>query len=130
MMASRELAASFVRDTLGCGCSAELLSRIEIAEQPRALGGVPVRLALNVGGRLLVCVADEQADLEARLAQILEDGTKARDAAGFHRFRFVVAAAPSGDLRERLMRSFDRVAGRDDRVHVHVVAPSDLEWAR
>ena len=128
MNASLDGAAHFVRDTLGCGCSAELLSRIAMAEEPRILAGMPVRFALNVGGRLLVCVTDETADLESRMEAILEAGRSARDAGGFHRFRLVVAADPHGGVRERLAGAFDRAGNRDDRMHLHVVAPADLDW--
>lgn len=118
----------FIRDTLGCGCPDAVLRRIQPLDELELLGGVPVRLALDVGGRLLVILIEDDA-LESEgsaLRDALEAGRRMRDRRGMNRFRLVVVSdAPEGiEMRKR--RLTERASFDDQRVHLHVIGPDDL----
>ena len=120
-------AARFVRDVLGCECPADVLERVSIQHDRAALGGLPLRFSLDVGGRLLVCVteASSPGEVAPALAGVAREGLALRDAGGFRRLRFVIAARDPGALRAGLPAAF---AGADDRLHLHVVDARDLPF--
>jgi hypothetical protein len=120
---------SFVRVTLGCGCPDEVFSEI-VVRLAAADNPAPVRLAIEVGGRLLVHVIEEGSALRepGLIPSVLEDGVRRRDERGFNRFRLVVALEGDGAAGEILQRRFDAASARDDRTHLHVLPSSTIPW--
>jgi hypothetical protein len=112
----------FIRDTLGCGCPDSVLEAIAPLEGPDALAGIPVRLALDVGGRLLVLVVSAQTIDGVALPAALGEGRELRDARGMNRFRLVLEGEVAPGLIEALSMP-------DERVHVHVVAAGEVPAA-
>ncbi|MDX1777225.1 MAG: hypothetical protein R3297_11640, partial [Desulfobulbales bacterium] len=61
------------------------------------------------------------------LFALLETGRKERDERNLNRFRAVLSV--NGPLNAALTRAqfyFSRYAGRDDRMHIHVIPPDDI----
>lgn len=125
-MTIHERLTSFVRGTLGCECPDEVFSQIVVrlvaADSPS-----PVKLAIEVGGRLLIHVIEEGEAMEdpGLIQEVVEEGVRARDARGFNRFRLVVAAADDAD-RATLRGRFDAVPTRDERTHLHVLPAASI----
>lgn len=109
----------FVRDTLGCACPAEVFHHIE----RHAVAGVPWQTRIDVGGRLLVLLADADraGSLERLLSEAVASGIALRDREGFNRFRLVLLAADPAPLRASAGPVFAALAGADARAHLHVV---------
>jgi len=121
----RQAIAAFARDTLGCGCPAEVFDRIQ--ESLLDLPGLPdPARRFAIGGRLLVYLvapADPEVAL-AHLAAWVAMGRAERDAQGMSRLRMVIAADDPDALSARLQPSFDALAGLDGRLHLHVLPSS------
>jgi hypothetical protein len=96
-----------------------VLRAIQPAEAVNDLAGLPVRLALDVGGRLLVAVVPAAAADASALQAALEAGRELRDDRGMNRFRLVLEGEVGGALVSAL-------AMPDERVHVHVVASGEV----
>jgi hypothetical protein len=124
----------FVREALGCECPDDVLSRIECSGGHILPSGTALMYRLDVGGRLLVYVADEAA-IEAGTGQgplmrFLQEGIAERDRFGFNRFRLAIVSdniedtgrwvlgmlAPAGGLLD-----LSSLEGLDERVHLHVI---------
>ncbi len=120
---------SFVRGTLGCGCPDEVFSEI-VVRLMAADNPAPVRLAIEVGGRLLVHVIEEEPALDdpRLIARVVEEGVRKRDEGGFNRFRLVVAVGARDAAGETLRRRFDAAPARDGRTHLHVLPSSSVPW--
>lgn len=118
----------FIRDTLGCGCPDEVLRRIESLTEFGSLAGVPVILALDVGGRLLVVLVEDAAlaDDGGALREALEAGRRLRDARGMNRFRLVVVSDAAEGVDPSRRRLTAQASFGDERVHLHVIGPNDL----
>lgn len=113
----------FVREVLGCNCPDEVFRQIEVRRGSTAVKSCPVDYELRIGGRLLVVVTSEAAEsLSATgLQRVVSEGRRARDEGKFNRFRLVVRATNAAPEREKLLRSFAQVPGRDEKTHLHVV---------
>jgi hypothetical protein len=114
--------AAFARDTLGCGCPAEVFDQIH--ESPLELPGLPdPAQRFAIGGRLLVYLvapADPEVAL-AHLAAWVAMGRAERDAQGMNRLRLVIAADDPETLSGLLQPGFDALPGLDGRLHLHVL---------
>lgn len=108
----------FVRKGLGCDCAEEVFRRIDNEHGVR-VAGIPLRNRIDVGGRLLVYVADP-GDLGATLPALVEAGRGERDSGGFNRFRLVLVSGDAA-LKERAFRAFRDMPGADEKIHLHVV---------
>lgn len=120
--ATNDSLVSFVRDTLGCGCPAEVLADIQVERAPAAFAGLPVAALLRVGGRLLVvlCAGPQWQQVSAHLAAVASSARQLRDTLGFNRTRLVVASdEPAAE--EALMAGFAALRGQDDHIHLHVI---------
>ena len=114
----------FVRQTLGCGCPAEVFAQVDEAPSEHSLAaGAERRLA--IGGRLLVYLleAEDEAAAAAKLRLWVAAGLAERDAAGMNRLRLaLVLRNPTPEAAETLERSFQAIAAEaDDRLHLHVL---------
>ncbi|MGB0126229.1 MAG: hypothetical protein WBP72_01230 [Rhodocyclaceae bacterium] len=114
----------FVRHTLGCACPDEVFERIEVR--------VPAADCLGeiaIGGRLLVrCHSAESfEDLSVPLRQWLAAGIAARDPLGCHRLRLLLAARNPEETEQRALQIWESIERPDDRIHIHVLAPTEVE---
>ena len=120
--ADRAALEHFVRADLGCNCPDEVFESMTIEHD--AIPGLRVPCArLVVGNRLLVYVLEATAGSPAAeaLSSLANLGPAERDARGLNRFRLVVGAECPGELRAPAGEAFARIAGHDERAHLHVV---------
>jgi len=123
-MDSKEPIISFVRETLGCQCPQEVFNKhIDIARTPEK----DIKLRINVGGRLLIYVAEIEAPdpLDAMLEKLVRAGIEERDSSGLNRFRLVVAAEDLKSIKDSLMEKFDAIRQGDEKAHLHVLDRND-----
>jgi hypothetical protein len=113
----------FVRADLGCKCPDDVFDSIAI-ERDATPGVTSPCIRLVVGNRLLIYVLEAASGSAAPddVAGLATRGPAERDARGFNRFRLVVASERPAELRARADESFARIAGHDDRAHLHVIA--------
>ena len=125
--AKTESVKAFIRQALGCDCDESVFEHIENERNVDA-AGVKLRNHINVGGRLLVYVADaESADfVRSHLSGLLEAGRKERDARHFNRFRLVLATAGDGDIKRMADREFKLSKAVDEKVHMHIMNTADV----
>jgi hypothetical protein len=116
----------FVRDTLGCGCPDEVLSKIE-CRQGLAGPSYPYN-RLDVGGRLLVLiVCDPQSGSVRKIVRELVNlGLEERDRLAFNRLRLVLASTNPGAISGAAEAAFAACNLPDDRVHLHTLSSGEL----
>jgi len=117
---------SFVKDGLGCGCSDEVFSFIQVKKKPDVFRGLPIDYLVTIGDRLLVAIClSESLDngISEDIKKTLAAGKQLRDSAGFNRFRLVVTAEDLENIVEEVQEEYNGLSGLDDRVHLHVVLP-------
>jgi hypothetical protein len=121
----------FVRDELGCQCAPAVFHRIDVEDCPEQFGRWPQSRLISVGGRLLILVlrSDDSLAMHRRLGGLLEAGRRLRETRGFNRFRLVIATPRAGVIASSLRERFDRLEGKDTRMHLHVIAPGQLPAA-
>lgn len=122
---SRQQIRHFVRETLGCTCPDEVFKQIQQLEQCAVFASA--HAVYEIGGRLCVAVyvpANWRA-LAQNLGQLVADGMRYRDQHGFNRFRLVIACRDDDAVIE-LSQTFEALPEIDDKVHLHVVPPSQL----
>ena len=127
----KEQTESFIRDTLGCQCPAELFQ--ELTDEVELTAGllfsafsqadeslVPfLDRILSVGGRLLVVVT--RSCEQETLFRLLAAGKIVRDNLGFNRLR--VAVIFPGELPETVNIA---PCDLDNRIHLHFIALPDV----
>jgi hypothetical protein len=121
----------FVRHTLGCGCPDKVLEWIECSVTDAAPAHDIRLFRMDVGGRLLVYViegGDDSRRAAAVLPAILAAAMVERTTGGFNRLRLVVACPRPDESRNVLENSFNASAPDDDKVHLHVIAESELPF--
>jgi hypothetical protein len=122
---------TFIRSTLGCGCPDEVLEWIQCTHSELAQEEDTRITRIDVGGRLLVYVLEiEEPDrrAEASLPAVVAAAMVDRASGSFNRLRIVVATDDPEEVTPRLDRIFEESAPPDDRVHLHVVRPTDLPF--
>jgi len=118
---------NFVRVTLGCSCPDEVFRSITIDRAPMS-GAANGCARLVIGDRLLIYVLEPAAasgSIEP-LTGLASAGLAERNARGLNRFRLVVATPRPIRHLEEVQARFARVAGSDDRAHLHLVAADSL----
>ena len=121
----------FAREALGCQCPPEVFQRVE--ENLIHLPGLtsPVR-RLFIGGRLLIYLIP-LADPTAALVWIgdwIAAGLAERDRRGMNRVRLVLRYEVMSPAETVAIESaFARLAGRDERVHLHLIPAASLTAA-
>jgi hypothetical protein len=122
---------TFIRATLGCRCPDEVLDWIECTHSELSQE-VETRITrIDVGRRLLVYVLEiEESDrsADASLPAVIAAAMVDRASGSFNRLRIVVAADDPEEVTPRLERIFPESAPPDDRVHLHVIHPTDLPF--
>ncbi len=108
---------SFVRDELGCQCPDDVFKQIESSEETKSSIAYQ---RVGIGGRLLVYLSTS-ASIE-QLKCLLTKGRDERDLLGFSRFRFAVV----DDAHFKVSEGLPQVELLDDKVHLHLIAPSVL----
>lgn len=128
-MAEPEVLSRFVRETLGCGCPEPVLRQISRRPPPPQLARCGVSTVLDVGGRLLVLVlrpTGQEAALQM-LGEVTAAAVRARDGEGFNRVRLVMVTDDPERTEAGLQDEFERLRHGDDRLHLHLLAPHQME---
>ncbi len=127
-MSRQDSIKDFVRNILGCTCPDKVFEEIE--DRRVAPVSSPHTRSITIGGRLLIYIWNvrDANTLRENIAALLAAGRKERDERGLNRFRAVLAVEnnPSHFATEAQLY-FSQFAGRDERIHLHVVAAADLE---
>jgi hypothetical protein len=126
MQVNHTAVKEFVRNVLGCGCPEEVFKRIEVSQPNALVKNSGPDYQINIGGRLLIWVIDEESLGARALAELVQEGKATRDAERFNRFRLVVLSEQPDSVEKSLSAEFRTVAGDDERVHLHVVATNQL----
>jgi hypothetical protein len=118
----------FVRQVVGCTCPDEVFKRVEVKPRSSAIRSCSTDYEINVGGRLLIVVSSDPADVfsRARLEKVMAEGRSARDAGRFNRFRFIVQAENAPEVQTPLSRLFEGLATKDEKTHLHVIGRKDV----
>jgi len=117
----------FVRQVLGCTCPEKVFEQIEDKHVAPAVS--PHTRVITIGGRLLIYIweVNEPGKFKDNLPAMLAAGQKERDERGLNRFRAVLAADETDqDIAAEAAFYFSQFAGRDDRMHLHVVPQNAL----
>jgi hypothetical protein len=124
----KEEIEKFVREDLGCRCPDEVFDAINVIHNPVEFDDPQKGCLLAIGGKLLVFLvtAHDWSSLTNRLEQIFNRGREKRDAGKFNRFRLVIVTPDIEPARQVLLRQFDTLSERDERMHLHVVTPDQL----
>lgn len=119
---------NFVKETLGCACPDELFADIGCHLNSAVGPEAPYTQRLLVGQRLLVYLLNlpDAGALESLLPAMIEQGRRERDGKGLNRFRAVIVTAAKAQVQPRAEALFAEIDGKDDRVHLHVLAPGDI----
>jgi hypothetical protein len=117
---------AFIQDILGCTCPDNVFEQIE--DSIAAPSSSPHTRTIIIGGRLLVYIWNVKGSekLKENLFAMLETGKKERDERSLNRFRAVLATDTPLYVASRAQLYFSRYAGRDERIHLHVVSSDDL----
>ena len=121
-MESQLLIKKFVQNVLGCTCPDKVFEQIE--DNHVLPSTSPHSRSISIGGRLLIYVwevEDGFEELQEGLLAMLEAGKKERDADGLNRFRAVLAVENPQIIVPKANFYFSRFAGKDERMHIHVV---------
>ncbi len=117
----------FVRQVIGCNCPDEVFRHIEVRQGSSSVKTCSADCELHIGGRLLIVVTSEPvAKLSSHIAEVFSEGKRARDKAKFNRFRLVVQTENAAQEREKLLRAFEAVPDKDERMHVHVLPKGEV----
>jgi hypothetical protein len=121
-----ELIKKFVIESLGCNCPEEVFERIEVEHQVELADRVILKSRINIGNRLMIYVLqlDDIAILENTLSKIISRAVIERNRRGFNRVRIIILTEKPRALEEPARMIFRTLAGKDDRVHLHVVEKS------
>ena len=132
---SHQLIEDFVRGPLDCNCPDKVFQHIEMADKPEAfqaeLGDdlFANSQLINIGGMLLVLtVKVEPWELiQDRLQAIFNRGIELRNEHGYNRFRIAIATGDQAAAEKTLMQQFEKLAGEDEKVHLHVLSLEQLK---
>ena len=122
---------TFIRSTLGCGCPDDVLEWIQCTHTELTQEEDTRITRIDVGGRLLVYVLEIEGPdrrAEEALPAVIAAATVDRATSCFNRLRIVVAIDNPEEMRLRLEHTFSGSAPADDKVHLHVVSPTDLPF--
>ena len=113
----------FVREVVGCTCPDEVFKRVEVKMGSTAIRSCGADYEINVGGRLLIVLSSEPvAALSPMLLEkVMAEGRKARDDGKFNRFRFIVQADKASEAGKKLLRAFEGLARKDEKIHLQVI---------
>ena len=131
---SHQLIEDFVRGPLGCNCPDKVFQHIEMTDKPEGFQAVlgndlyANSQLMNIGGILLVLTVKVEPweRIQDRLQAILKRGIELRDEHGYNRFRLAVATGNQIDAEKLLTQQFEKLAGEDEKVHLHVLSLDQL----
>lgn len=115
----------FVRHTLGCSCPDCVFETIDCVSDGDGLWNTKI----TVGNRLLVYLVRIGANSSINLIinAALEHGVRERDRNGLNRFRLVLVTLHRDEMSGHAEDAFDGSRYADERTHLHVVHPDDVE---
>ena len=118
----------FVKNILGCTCPDKVFKQIE--NRHIVPSSSPHTRSITIGGKLLIYIweVDTRDRFKENLFTLLEAGKKQRDEQGLNRFRAVLAVqGTTQKVETEAISCFLQFAGRDERIHIHVVSSSVLK---
>jgi hypothetical protein len=122
---------TFIRSTLGCGCPDDVLEWIQCTHTELTQEDDTRITRIDVGGRLLVYVLEIEGPdwrAEEALPAVVAAATVDRATSCFNRLRVVVAIDDPEEMRPRMEHIFNGSAPADEKVHLHVVRPTELPF--
>nr|WP_319491527.1 hypothetical protein [uncultured Desulfobacter sp.] len=124
-MGNHQELKKFIQHTLGCGCPAEVFSKI-IYEKKQ--GGVWDG-RINVGDRLLVYIVhvDSENDLSNTIARTMESGVTERNTKKFNRFRLVLVTSNHRELSKSAEKTFCESKLFDEKTHLHLLSQEEIQ---
>jgi len=117
----RERIKRFAIDILGCGCEESVFESIDVWEDFTLACGVELSKKILIGKRLLIYIADVDKCAPDMVAAVIADGLKERETHCYNRLRLVIVTPGVEKHLLPYSDAFDRVKGRDDRTHIHIV---------
>ena len=121
----------FARETLGCQCPPEVFQRVE-EDLIHLPGPTSPARRLFIGGRLLIYLiplTEPTAALDW-IGDWIAAGLAERDRRGMNRVRLVLGHESMSPAETTAIESaFTRLAGRDERVHLHLIPAAFLAAA-
>jgi hypothetical protein len=126
-MARQFAIKKFVRQVLGCTCPDKVFEQIEDKHVVPAVS--PHTRVITIGGRLLIYiwVVNEPGQFKENFSVMLAAGQEERDERVLNRFRAVLATDETNkNFAAEAALYFSHFAGRDDRMHLHVVPQNAL----
>jgi hypothetical protein len=126
-MSRQDRIKDFVQNILGCTCPDKVFEQIEDRKVVPSFS--PHTRCITIGGRLLVYIwkVEGSIKLKENLYAMLEAGKKERDERSLNRFRAVLATEVPLHIANQVQLYFSQYAGRDDRIHMHVVSSEALQ---
>ena len=127
LTADKEQIKSFVQERLGCTCPDAVFDSIRVADHSDIFTSASI--VYDIGRRLFVAllIPDDWHDIEQTLDRLVDIAMHYRDQRGYNRFRFVIATHEE-EAASALNAAFNALSGKDDRVHLHVIAPEQLPF--
>ena len=115
----------FVRQTLGCTCPEHVFDTIECVNEDDGVRNTKI----TVGNRLLIYLVRTSTDsgIQATIDTALERGVRERDENGHNRFRLVLVTLHRDELSAQAENAFAGSRHADERTHLHIVHPDDVE---
>jgi hypothetical protein len=125
-MINSENIKTFVRQTLGCGCSEEVFEYID-CQSDIALNDVILCNRINIGNRLLIYIIEvENTDsIRHSLPFLINMGKKERDNSKFNRFRLVITSN-NIDETKKVADDVFKTIEKDEKIHLHIIPKTDL----
>lgn len=111
----------FVQETLGCGCPEDVFQKVD-CRCGITVDGIPLRVKINVGNRLLIYIAEvcDAESVKNILPPLLMIGKKERDDLSFNRFRLVLAGDNPDEIKKSAEPLFRDIV-KDEKIHLHIV---------
>ena len=129
MLSQTEHAAikSFVKNTVGCVCPEEVFAAVEYHKNAAVSHAEPYSIKCLIGQRLLIYIVYYPTvfALQSLLPLMVKVGKRERDEKGLNRFRAVIVTEAKADLAPVAAGLFDELSGRDDNIHLHVIAADE-----
>jgi hypothetical protein len=127
-MSEKENIKIFAQQTLGCGCPEEVFEHID-SQSNVQLDGMVLSRKIKIGNRLLIYVVEmaDAGSVKQNLAFLVASGRKERDSIGFNRFRLVLSADNTDEVKKTAEAMFAGI-NRDDKVHLHVLPKKSVPF--
>jgi hypothetical protein len=131
-MCSPEHIKHFVQNTLGCGCPEDAFKSIDVRRNVRVNNFIVLDTAIVIGNRLLIYIAEAGSAgcIEEHIPVLIRCGRQEREEKGLNRFRLVLVADTTDEVRQTAERQFEGLRGNDEKIHLHVIKNGDIPFSK